>query len=149
MTTSSSATKPTAKPSVKLATQVAATQEATKPAAKKPAKPSIAKDTVAPVSKTVIATTEKDKKTRKAAGTDKSAKVKKPKLVRDSFTIPKNEYQVIDSLKQRSAKLGHPMKKSELLRAGIKVLNGLGEAEFKAALADVPAIKTGRPKSAK
>lgn len=148
MTTSStaikSATKPPAKTAVKPATQTTA-----KPAAKQPAKPSAGKSTVTPVGKTVIAATEKDKKARKVASTDKPAKIKKPKLVRDSFTIPKDEYQVIDNLKQRSAKLGHPMKKSELLRAGIKVLNGLGEAEFKAALADVPAIKTGRPKSAK
>jgi hypothetical protein len=79
----------------------------------------------------------------------KPAKVKKPKLVRDSFTIPKAEYEVIHALKTRSQKMGHPIKKSELLRAGIKLLATLSDAAFKAALAQVPVIKTGRPKSAK
>ena len=76
-------------------------------------------------------------------------KTKKPKLVRDSFTIPKSEYAVIDALKLRSNKLAHPAKKSELLRAGIKALAAMTDIQFKAALAEVPAIKTGRPKSAK
>ena len=55
------------------------------------------------------------------------AKPKKPKLVRDSFTIPKAEYAVLAVLKLRAGKLGHAAKKSELLRAGIKVLAGLGD----------------------
>ena len=70
---------------------------------------------------------------------------KKPKLVRDSFTIPKAEYGVLDELKQRGAALARPVKKSELLRAGIKFLNTLSDAEFLKALAQVPAVKTGRP----
>jgi hypothetical protein len=76
-------------------------------------------------------------------------KVKKLKMVRDSFTMPKDEYEVIDSLKARSAKLGQSIKKSELLRAGIKALAGMSDIQFKAALSNVPAIKTGRPKSVK
>jgi hypothetical protein len=76
---------------------------------------------------------------------EKPAKPKKPKLVRDSFTIPKAEYVVLDELKQRAAKLTRPAKKSELLRAGIKLLASLSDAAFLTALEQVPAIKTGRP----
>lgn len=72
-------------------------------------------------------------------------KTKKTKLVRDSFTIPKPEYVVLDALKQRAARLTRPAKKSELLRAGIKILAALSDAAFLTALAQVPAIKTGRP----
>jgi len=72
-------------------------------------------------------------------------KAKKPKLVRDSFTIPKAEYVVLDELKQRAAKLTRPAKKSELLRAAIKTLAALSDAAFLTALAQVPTIKTGRP----
>jgi hypothetical protein len=75
-------------------------------------------------------------------------KAKKPKLVRDSFTIPKGEYAVLDALKQRAAALAQPAKKSEVLRAGIKALAALSDEAFLAALRDVPAIKTGRPESA-
>ena len=70
---------------------------------------------------------------------------KKPKLVRDSFTIPKAEYAAIDALKGRALKLGVSVKKSELLRAGLMLLQELSDARFKAAMASVPTIKTGRP----
>ncbi len=79
----------------------------------------------------------------------KGVKVKKPKLIRDSFTIPKDEYLVIDSLKARAEKLAHPMKKSELLRAGIKALAAMSDAQFKTVANKVQSIKTGRPKSSK
>jgi outer membrane biosynthesis protein TonB len=70
---------------------------------------------------------------------------KKPKLVRDSFTIPKSEYAAIDLLKGRAMALGRATKKSELLRAGLKVLAGMGDEALQAALANVPTLKTGRP----
>ncbi len=79
----------------------------------------------------------------------KPVKIKKPKLVRDSFTIPKDEYVVIESLKTRAGKLGQAVKKSELLRAGVKALAAMSDIQFKAALNNVPTIKTGRPKSSK
>ena len=76
-----------------------------------------------------------------------SVKQKKPKLVRDSFTIPKAEFMVLGELKQRADKLGHPAKKSELLRAGIKILATQSDVALLTALAQVPTIKTGRPAS--
>ncbi len=83
-----------------------------------------------------------------AAAPAKTSKVKKLKMVRDSFTIPKDEYSLIDSLKQRCIQLAHPSKKSELLRAGIKALAAMGDKQLLAALQAVPSIKTGRPKKA-
>ena len=73
---------------------------------------------------------------------------KKPKLVRDSFTIPKTEFAAIDVLKGRAIALGSSVKKSELLRAGLMVLQGLSDAAYKAALSAVPTLKTGRPTGA-
>ncbi len=80
---------------------------------------------------------------------EKTVKMKKPKLVRDSFTIPKAEYGVLDDLKQRAGKLGSVAKKSELIRAGVKALAAMSDLAFLAALKAVPAIKTGRPAKAK
>ncbi len=77
----------------------------------------------------------------------KEVKAKKPKLVRDSFTIPKDEYAVIEALKQRASALAQPVKKSELLRAGLKVLATLSDSALRTALQAVPSIKTGRPKT--
>lgn len=79
-----------------------------------------------------------------APANDKSAS-KKPKLVRDSFTIPKNEFAAIETLKARAIALGTSVKKSELLRAGLMALQGLSDAAYKAAVAAVPTLKTGRP----
>ena len=73
-------------------------------------------------------------------------KPKKPKLVRDSFTIPKDEYMALDVLKTRSIALAQPAKKSELLRAGILLLAGMADAQLLASLKAVTVIKTGRPK---
>jgi hypothetical protein len=90
--------------------------------------------------------TDKPVKTTKVV---KAEKPKKPKLVRDSFTIPKVEYVVLEALKQRAARLTRSVKKSELLRAGIKALASLSDAAFLSSLEKVPAIKTGRPAAAK
>ena len=72
----------------------------------------------------------------------------KHKLVRDSFTIPKDEYAVLAELKLRAGQLMRPAKKSEILRAGINALRGMTDKALVAALAAVPSLKTGRPNRA-
>jgi hypothetical protein len=81
----------------------------------------------------------------KADKGEKADKPRKPKLVRDSFTIPKSEYTVLEELKARAARLGRPSKKSEVLRAGVMALAAMGDAAFLASVTGVPAVKTGRP----
>lgn len=108
----------------------------TAPAAKRPAP--AAKSLAKPVKAAPVA--------KKAAAPAKPLAEAKPKLVRDSFTMPKAEYAVIEQLKHRASVLERPAKKSELLRAGIKALNALGDEALLAALRAVPTIKTGRPK---
>jgi hypothetical protein len=137
----------------KTAVKTAAKKASTKTAAKAPVKTAAqAKTTVkkAAPRKAVKPATPNPKTTAtKPAQASKPSKVKKPKLVRDSFTMPKDEYVVIDSLKLRGGKLGQAVKKSELLRAGIKALAAMSDIQFKAALSNVPTIKTGRPTRAK
>jgi len=114
---------------------------ANKPAAKAPA-------TKRTASKAIVAKPAAAKPVA-AKPTKEEAKPKKPKLVRDSFTIPKDEYAGIDTLKERSVALGRPAKKSELLRAGLMALLAMSPNALHAALEAVPTIKTGRPKSDK
>jgi hypothetical protein len=78
-----------------------------------------------------------------------ASKAKKAKLVRDSFTIPKDEYMALQKLKDRSTMLTKPAKKGELLRAGLLALAKMPDAAFLAILAAIPALKTGRPKGKK
>lgn len=121
------------KPAVKVAakTPVAAKTTIAKAVS---AKPAISKPAIKVVNKTATAA-EKDK-----------PKTSKVKMERDSFTMPKEEYAQIATLKKRLEVAGQPAKKSELLRAGLKLLAAMDDAALKAALAAVPVIKTGRPK---
>ena len=76
-----------------------------------------------------------------------SAKAHKPKLVRDSFTMPKDEYQVLDALKHRAQDLERHVRKSELLRAGVQALAAMSDRAFLKAIGSVSTLKTGRPKA--
>ena len=73
------------------------------------------------------------------------AKPKKPKLVRDGFTFPESDYALFAQLKKRALQLGLEVKKSELLRGGLRVLSSLDDTNFKKQLLAVERIKTGRP----
>jgi hypothetical protein len=86
-------------------------------------------------------------KSLKAEKAEKAEKPKKIKVVRDSFTIPKPEFEQLDALKKRSLSMGVSVKKSELLRAGLLVLRAMSDAAFKSAVAAVPVLKTGRPEA--
>lgn len=115
------------------------------PKAVKPVKKAVAKKASTP--KPAVATKPVEAATAAKPGKANEPKAKKPKLVRDSFTIPKDEYAVLGTLKDRATALAHPVKKSELLRAGLKVLAGLSDSALHSALQAVPSIKTGRPKA--
>ena len=122
---------------------------ARKPAVKKPASP--IKATAKPAVKTAVkpllqAAVRSVRKPVTPPKTNKSGKDKKPKLVRDSFTVPKAEYMVLDELKLRADTLMTSAKKSALIRAGIKALAAMSDPAFLAALKAVPALKAGRPK---
>lgn len=90
---------------------------------------------------------------KKTAPAAKSAAValaaptpKAPKLVRDSFTMPQQDFALIATLKQRAIVLQRPVKKSELLRAGLQALQRLPDDALLASLQGLLPIKTGRPK---
>lgn len=115
---------------------------ATKPKAATAPKPAVRKSAPkpAPVKKSVAPA-----KTAAAKKPAKPAKPKKIKLVRDSFTMPENEYALIAELKKRCLGVGIPAKKSEILRAAVAGLAKLGDASVAAAIRRLAVIKTGRP----
>jgi len=71
--------------------------------------------------------------------------VEASKVVRDSFTMPIADYERIGVLKARCIGLGVAMKKSELLRAGLALLERLPDEHLAHAIANVERVKTGRP----
>jgi hypothetical protein len=98
------------------------------------------KATQAPVkSKTKAAPAES------AAPEDKVKRPKKEKVVRDSFTMPKSDYEKISLLKQKCLANGVHVKKGELLRAGLLILEKANIEQLTAAVAAVETVKTGRP----
>lgn len=87
-----------------------------------------------------------------AAAREKPAekeKQRKPKLVRDSFTMPEDEYAVLGEVKKACLKAGIEVKKSELLRVGVALIRQLDSTRLKAALDALPPLKAGRPKKQK
>lgn len=76
----------------------------------------------------------------------KEAPPEKTKVVRDSFTMPVDDYELIENLKKRSLQSGHQITKSEILRAGLLALNRLDDNNFLDQIREVEKIKTGRPK---
>jgi len=73
-------------------------------------------------------------------------KEEKVKVVRDSFTMPQTDYELITLLKKRSLESGIEITKSGILRAGLLALNQMSEGDFLNKIGNVEKIKTGRPK---
>lgn len=109
-----------------------------KPAAAKSAKPS---KTVKP------AKPEKAARPAPAKPVLPAEAPKRVKLVRDSFTMPREDFDLIAQLKARALRFQRPTKKSELLRAGLQVLAALPEKQLQAALEALRPLKAGRPKN--
>ncbi|MHB1247745.1 MAG: hypothetical protein ACYCZH_15000 [Sulfuriferula sp.] len=132
---------PAAKTSAK-ATARSLAKPAVKPATKTLAK-APTKATEKPSSKPV--TDQAAAKKGESAKADKNPKPKKPKLVRDSFTMPESEHDLIAAVKKRCVAKGLAVKKSEVLRAAIIGFAAQSDASVMVALQALMVIKTGRP----
>lgn len=86
---------------------------------------------------------------KQPAASPSGGKLKKPKLIRDSFTMPESEYQVLADIKKAFLKAGIAVKKSELLRAGVALLRASSQDSLRVVIAGLPALKAGRPKKGK
>lgn len=114
-------------------------------AARRSPNPKTAKTTKTAITNAESAKSPIDKKASKDKKTAKKDKPKKIKMVRDSFTMPEHEYSQIAALKKKCSRAGVPVKKSELLRAGLSHLSGLSDAALMKAVVGVERLKTGRP----
>lgn len=99
-----------------------------------------------------VQTQKPEKKTVTETATEttpeKSGKKKKnesPKVVRDIFSFPKADYRKISELKAKCLTMGLQAKKSEILRAGLLLLETLSDEDLKHAIGQVENLKTGRP----
>jgi hypothetical protein len=134
------AAKPAVKPPAKAGAKPAARPAVKTAAVKPPAK--VAKKTAAPPPKAA----RKGPAKPPAPVDSVREKAKKARLVRDSFTMPEHEYEVIGQVKKSCLKAGFEIKKSELLRIGVALISQLDLATLQNVLASLPQLKTGRPK---
>ena len=143
--TAAASTAAGAKPAVrKAAAKPAVSKAAAKPVTQVAAKPAVPKAAAKPADSKAAA------KPRRAAAEPAEAaareKAHKPKLVRDSFTMPEGEYAVLNQVKKACLKAGFDIKKSELLRIGVAAVSQLDMATLQQVLSELPQLKTGRPK---
>ena len=130
---------PEAKPVTKPAKETKAAKSATAGGASKPSRAKSKASATAP------ATAPASKRERDTVVKGKDKRTKKDKVVRDSFTMPKADYERIAALKKRCLEAGISVKKSELLRAGLQMLESSSAKRLVAAIAALETVKTGRP----
>ena len=136
---------PKAKPAaLKAGVPKAAASKALAPKAAAKAAPAAAKAPRKAAAKP--ATKSATKPAAKAEVAPAKDKARKPKLVRDSFTMPEAEYAVLGQVKKACLKSGFDIKKSELLRIGVALISQIDLATLQSVLAGLPQLKTGRPK---
>lgn len=151
--TSTEAAKPAAKPAAKAAAKpavkTAAAKQAPAAARAKPAvkaAPAKAVKKAAPVPKAARKSAAAKPAAPQAADEPVREKARKARLVRDSFTMPEHEYELLGQVKKACLKAGFDIKKSELLRIGVALIGQLDLATLQNVLASLPQLKTGRPK---
>lgn len=70
--------------------------------------------------------------------------VQKEKVIRDSFTLPSGDYELIVPIRQRCLKSAVNATKSEVIRAGLHILQSLSDEELVQAISSLEKVKTGR-----
>jgi len=132
----------------KAAPKPSKTSVAPKPPAAESVKPRAKASKKAPTPAAEVKPAAAPKRAKVAPAARKPEKPVKTKLVRDSFTMPQADFDLVDVLKQRALNFRHAAKKGELLRAGLQALAALSETDLQAALERVTSLKPGRPKKA-
>lgn len=82
---------------------------------------------------------KKRKRLAKAFPRPLDKQLRKQQTVREKFAMPAPEYEQLLDLKARLTEQGTPVKKSELVRAGLMLLAALDEEALKSMLARLPA----------
>ncbi len=94
------------------------------------------------LNKVGVAVKKREIKTEKKELPPKS---NKEKLVRDAFTMPESDHALLAKLINSALSAGYKINKSEVVRAGLHLLNRLSKKELIAACEAVNKLKQGRP----
>lgn len=83
--------------------------------------------------------------TAKLISPSSDSSAENPKLIRDTFSMPDSDYQLIAEILERSPAMTARSTKSEIIRAGLKVLHTMDDEHLSEVLNQVQRLKTGRP----
>ena len=72
---------------------------------------------------------------------------KRQQTVRDNFTFPQKDYELIAFLKDRCLQQAVSVSKSEIIRAGLHALESMSDPELLELIENLEKLKTGRPPS--
>lgn len=108
-----------------------------------------AKETAAKPTNTVVEQAGTPKAATAPAAKKRNEQLKKPKRISDQFTMLEAEYKMLGDVKKACIKSGFPVKKNELLQAGIGLVKSMDLADLKCALAALPRLEVGRSKRGK
>lgn len=67
-------------------------------------------------------------------------------VIRDTFSMPPQDYELVEALRTRAARLGRNTSKSEVVRAGLRLLDAVGEEQLYAVLQELARTSPGRKK---
>ncbi|OOZ40496.1 hypothetical protein BOW53_07555 [Solemya pervernicosa gill symbiont] len=81
---------------------------------------------------------------KRAAPKRKVAEAAKGRVKRDLFSMPEHDYALIQQIRQRAMRMGVDSNKSEVIRAGLRNLISLDDAELEDVLSGVERMKPGR-----
>ncbi len=84
------------------------------------------------------------RKNGKGSAPPKQGTGNEARVIRDSFTMPEADYELIGPLKKRCMKAGIGVNKSELLRAGLRALTEMSDRELAQHVDRLVRIKPGR-----
>lgn len=65
-------------------------------------------------------------------------------VIRDTFSLPHDDYALIDELRQAAARQGIIATKSEMVRAGLRILRSMSAEEVGKAVLQLERLKPGR-----
>jgi hypothetical protein len=104
-------------------------------------KPAVVKKAVAPLVVSKPSESAARKQTTKKPKGERPKKKRKEKVIRDSFAMPQSEYLKIFEIKETCLTTGLSVKKSEVLRAGLKILGEMNATKLKQTLAGLGKTK--------
>lgn len=89
---------------------------------------------------------EAEVKKSKAKVIPKVEQVVAKKVIRDSFSMPEDDYLLIARMRERALKNQMAVTKAEVIRAGLHLLNALSDSEITKTFRALEKVKTGRPR---